>query len=99
MSLIDDINTAIEAKDYEQVKTLMAELIAEQKLETTVELTDEELLNKGIDLLILTKERELRDRIKQAEQDGDFLEAKELMRELLQIQQLQPVKRRVRMFV
>lgn len=98
MSLIDDINTAIDNKDYELVKTLMAELIDEQKSDVVVEVTDEELFNKGVDLLLLGKERELRDKIKEAEQNGDFVEAKELMRELLQTQQLQPVKRRVRMF-
>lgn len=99
MSLIDDIKTAIENKDYEAIKTLMAELIDQQKSEIVTELTDEQLAAKGIDLLILEKEREIRDRIKQAEQDGDFVEAQSLMRELLQLQQLQPIKRRVRMFV
>jgi hypothetical protein len=99
MGLIDDIQAAIEAKDYPLIRSKMAELIAEQKEEVVPTVTDEELLSKGIDLLILGKERELRDKIKQAEQDGDFVASKEYMRELLQLQQLQPLHSKVRMFV
>ena len=90
--LRQQIEEAKQAGDYDAIRELMQELIKLQKDAPQVEMSDEELANAGVDMAILQKERELRDRINQANQDGDFLESKQLMRELRQLQKLQPAQ-------
>lgn len=89
--LSDQIKIASEAGDYETVKSLMQQLISAQDLVMPVTVSDEELAERGVDMKILEKERQLRDEVKQAEQDGDFVTVKMKMRELRQLQKLQPV--------
>lgn len=88
--LRDQIKEAQAANDFEQVRELMKELIEMQDKVDTIKLTDDELADKGVDMAILTKERELRDQIKEANQNGDFVKVNELSRELIKLQKLQP---------
>lgn len=91
------IEVAKTAGDYDTVRELMLDLIELQNETLPVQLTNEELAEYGIDLLILGQERELREKIKQANQDGKFEEATDYMRELLGLQKLQPRYTGVRM--
>jgi hypothetical protein len=89
--LLAQVKDAKDKEDYEAVKTLMQKLIDHQRtLVAMPPITDEELVERGFDILLIRKERDLRDRINQANQDGDFVTAKQLMRELRQVQKLQP---------
>jgi hypothetical protein len=92
VELRDKIKAATEKGKIEEAQKLMKKLISMQKEAPKVEATDDELAEKGVDLILLQKERRLRDEIKQAQQDGEFLKAKELMRELRVTQKLQPVQ-------
>lgn len=88
--LIEAIDEAKAAEDWELVRTLMQDLIALQNTEEIpVEMTDEELAAAGVDMELLTEERRLRDAAKAAEQNGDFVEAQDLHQRLVQMQKLQ----------
>lgn len=89
--LAAQIKIASEQGDYEEVKSLMQQLISLQDEVLPVTISDEELASRGVDMKILEKERELRDVIAQANQDGDFETAYTKMRELRQLQKLQTV--------
>ena len=89
-SLLNQIKSAVESKDYDAVKSLTQELIDYQKTLPTFELTDEELALKGVDMVLLQEERRLQSEIKELNQNGDFIEANKKMRELIQLQKLQP---------
>ena len=65
-------------------------VIAVQRDILPIELTDEELAEKGVDMLLLDQERKLAEQIKEFNQNGEFGEANRCMRELLKIQKLQP---------
>lgn len=97
LELKSQIDEAKEANDYETVQKLMVKLIKLQKKAPKVSITDEELAKKGVDLLMLKQERDLRERIEHANQNGQFLEARKLMRELRQLQKLQPAQTGVRL--
>jgi hypothetical protein len=90
LELKDKIKAAQEKNDFKKMQKLMTKLIKLQHKAPKTEMTDEELAKKGVDLAILKKERSLRDQIQDANQNGDFLKAKKLMRELRQLQKLQP---------
>jgi hypothetical protein len=88
--LLEAIEEAKAAEDWALVKSLMQDLIALQAgIEPPVQMTDEELAEVGVDMELLAEERRLRDAAKTAEQNGDFLEAQDLHRRLVQIQKLQ----------
>jgi hypothetical protein len=91
--LLGQIETAKTEGDYDLMKTLMQDLIKLQKEFIPDEVSDETLANWGVDLQILERERELREMIKAAQQNGDFTEAIERQRELIRIQKLQPKPR------
>lgn len=96
LELKAQIEEAIEDNDLDEAKELMQQLISLQEDAPKLSLTDEELSEMGVDMMLVQKERRLAKAIKQAEQDGDFIESKRLMRELRVTQQLQPVQPGVR---
>ena len=96
LEIKSQIDEATEANDWPKVKELMQKLITLQKEAPVVQATDEELAELGVDMKLLEKERRLREEIKQAEQDGDFILAREKMRELRVTQKLQPAQPGVR---
>lgn len=92
LDLREEIKTATDAGKIKKAQKLMQKLISMQKKAPKVEATDEELAEAGVDMLLLDKERKLREEIQQAQQDGDFITAKQKMRELRVTQKLQPVQ-------
>jgi hypothetical protein len=88
--LLKLIQEATDAEDYDAVKAHMAHLIEHQSTLPQTNLTNEDLVEKGFDILLIQKERALRDSINQLNQDGDFATATQKMRELRQLQRLQP---------
>lgn len=94
-ALKEQYEAAVAAEDYELAQELMQELIAKQREFIPVVISDEELAAASVDLSILTKERQLAEQIRVANQNGDFMEAKQLMRDLRQLQQLQPIPKGV----
>lgn len=89
-TLLSEVNALKQAGDYVALKTKMMELIAHQKTLPVTGFTDEQLADIGVDMVLLAKERELVENIKQAEQDGDFISAKQYRRELITVQHKQP---------
>jgi division protein CdvB (Snf7/Vps24/ESCRT-III family) len=97
LELKEQIKTASDAGDFDTVKTLMQQLITLQDQAPKVDMTDAELAEAGVDMMLLQKERELREQYHQANQDGDFIKANEVMRELRQLQKLQPAQTGVKL--
>jgi hypothetical protein len=89
-TLLSDITSLKQEGDYEALKEKIAELIAHQKTLPITGFTDEQLAEIGVDMILLAKERELAENIKQAEQDGDFVSANQYRRELIIVQHKQP---------
>jgi len=88
--LRDKIKLAVDGGDIATAQQYLTELIALQDLIPTPQLSNEDLAKHGVDLLLLERERSLRDQIKEANQQGDYVEALSLTKQLLQTQRLQP---------
>lgn len=88
--LRESIKQALSNNDVEAAKALLTQLIEIQELVPVTQLTNEQLAGYGVDVLLLEKERDLREKIKEANQIGDYVEALGLTKELLQVQRLQP---------
>jgi len=97
--LRDQIQQASKDGQFKLAKELMEELIEIQKEVVVPEVDKKMLVKYGISMLILDQELEVREKIKQAQQDGDFIKAQELTREIIKLQKKQPQNRSaVRMY-